>query len=71
MTEIMPATFEVNPVKCCLPCPRCSDPECIEVEVVKEEEEVPCVTTGGYVDMTKYHKLFTKSKHAFVQCCCS
>ena len=60
MKEQMTATFEVNPVKCCLPCPQCSNPECIEMEVVKEENEVPCVTTGDYVDMTKYYKLFTQ-----------
>ena len=60
MKELMPATLEVNPVKCCLPCPRCSNPECIEIEAAKEDEKVPCGTTGGYVDMSKYHKLFTK-----------
>ena len=66
MKEQMIATFEVNPVKCYLPCPQCSNPKCIEMEVVKEENEVPCVTTGDYVDMTKYHKLLTLGKNTIV-----
>jgi len=64
MKDQMTATFEVNSVKCCLPCPQCSDPKCIEMEVVKEENEVPCVTTGDYVDKTKYHRLFTQGKNS-------
>ena len=66
MKELMPATHEVNPVKCCLPCPHCDNPACIEMEAVIEEQEVPCITSGGYVDMTKYHKLFTKGKYATI-----
>jgi len=62
MQEQMAATFEVNPVKCCFPCPRCNNPQCIEMEEVKQEEEVSCVTTGNYVDMTKYHSLYSQGE---------
>jgi len=35
----MTATFEINLVKCCFPCPKCSQHH-IEMKIVEEDSEV-------------------------------
>ena len=62
MKESMTATFEQFPVECYLPCPACSEVH-IELEEIKETNSTICPTSGEFIDMTNYHKLFAFGKY--------
>ena len=61
MEESMAATFENYPAECYLPCPTCSELH-VEVEEIKQSSTDFCPTCNEFIDMERYHKMFTYRK---------